>query len=142
MIETPYVKVQNGKVTKEIVYQNALEEENFKIAHAAVAYDADGRIVEDEVEVRINGKPGLVKREEVDFIDVVTSQAFSVATSMIPFLNHDDANRALMGSNMQKQAVPCIVPEVPLVATGIESKGALDTGRVITSDEDGTVSYV
>src|SRR3989338_4936244 len=124
MIETPYVKVQNGKVTKEIVYQNALEEENFKIAHAAVAYDADGRIVEDEVEVRINGKPGLVKREEVDFIDVVTSQAFSVATSMIPFLNHDDANRALMGSNMQKQAPRGVFAGAPFVAMGIKKKGA------------------
>ncbi|OHA16030.1 MAG: DNA-directed RNA polymerase subunit beta [Candidatus Taylorbacteria bacterium RIFCSPLOWO2_12_FULL_43_20] len=142
MIETPYVKVQNGKVTKEIVYQNALEEENFKIAHAAVAYDADGRIVEDEVEVRINGKPGLVKREEVDFIDVVTSQAFSVATSMIPFLNHDDANRALMGSNMQKQATPCVIAEAPLVATGIEEKAARDSGRLVIAEEEGTVSKV
>ncbi|MDG4856566.1 hypothetical protein, partial [Mesorhizobium sp. WSM4982] len=78
------------------------------------------------LEVRQKGQPVIVKREEVDYIDVATEQAFSVSTSMIPFLNHDDANRALMGSNMQKQATPCIVPEAPLVATGIEDKAALD----------------
>jgi DNA-directed RNA polymerase subunit beta len=142
MIETPYAKVKNGKVTKEIVYFNALEEENFKIAHAATNYDEDGKITDDEVEVRENGEPVVVKREEVDFIDVATNQAFSIATSMIPFLNHDDANRALMGSNMQKQATPCIIPEAPLVATGIEAKAAADTGRIVLAPEDGTVSYV
>lgn len=142
MIETPYARVKNGKVTKEVVFLNALEEENHKIAHAANEYDKDGLIISDEVEVRVNGEPQLVKRSEVDFIDVATNQAFSVATSMIPFLNHDDANRALMGTNMQKQAVPCIVPEIPLVATGMESKAALDTGRVVFSDEEGTVSFV
>lgn len=142
MIETPYAKVKKGKVTKEVVFLNALEEENHKIAHAANEYDKDGLIINDEVEVRVNGEPQLVSRDEVDFIDVATNQAFSVATSMIPFLNHDDANRALMGTNMQKQAVPCIVPEIPLVATGMESKAALDTGRVIFSDEEGTVSFV
>ncbi len=142
MIETPYAKVKNGKITKEICYLNALEEENYKIAHAANEYDKDGLIIKDDVEVRVNGEPQLVKRKEVDFIDVATNQVFSIATSMIPFLNHDDANRALMGSNMQKQAVPCVIPEVPLVATGIEAKAALDTGRIITSDEDGTVVYV
>ena len=142
MIETPYAKVKNGKVTKEIVYLNALEEENFKIAHAATNYDEDGKINDAEVEVRENGKPIVVKREEVDFIDVATNQAFSIATSMIPFLNHDDANRALMGSNMQKQATPCIIPEAPLVATGIEAKAAADTGRIVLAPEEGTISYV
>lgn len=142
MIETPYAKVKNGKVTKEIFYLNALEEENHRIAHAANEYDKDGFIINDNVEVRLNGEPQLVKREEVDFIDIATNQAFSIATSMIPFLNHDDANRALMGSNMQKQAVPCIIPEAPLVATGIEAKAALDTGRITTSEEDGIVVYV
>ncbi|MES2215870.1 MAG: DNA-directed RNA polymerase subunit beta, partial [Patescibacteria group bacterium] len=97
MIETPYAKVKNGKVTKEILYLNALEEENFRIAHAATVCDKDGNITEDEVEVRITGKPAMAKKEEVDYIDVDTNQAFSVATSLIPFLNHDDANRALMG---------------------------------------------
>jgi DNA-directed RNA polymerase subunit beta len=142
MIETPYAKVKNSKVTKEIVYLNALEEENFKIAHAATPYDKDGKITVDEVEVRVNGKPVVVKKDEVDFIDVSTNQAFSVATSLIPFLNHDDANRALMGSNMLKQATPCLVPEAPFVATGIEAKAVLDTNRVIVAPEDGEITEV
>ena len=142
MIETPYAKVKNSKITKEIVYLNALEEENFKIAHAATPYDKDGNITVDEVEVRVNGKPYLAKKEEVDFIDVATNQAFSVATSLIPFLNHDDANRALMGSNMLKQATPCLVPEAPFVATGIEAKAVLDTSRVIVALEDGEITHV
>ena len=142
MIETPYAKVKNGKVSDEIVYLNALEEENFRIAHAAIPYDKSGKITADEVEVRINGKPGLAKASEVDYIDVSTNQAFSVATSLIPFLNHDDANRALMGSNMQKQATPCLIPEAPLVATGIEKKAVVDTGRIILAPEDGEIIAV
>jgi len=142
MIETPYAKVKNGKITDEIVYMNALEEENHKIAHAAIPVDSSGKITEDEVEVRINGKPGLAKKEEVDYIDVSTNQAFSIATSLIPFLNHDDANRALMGSNMQKQATPCIIPEAPLVATGIEKKAVIDTGRIVQAPADGEIEYV
>jgi DNA-directed RNA polymerase subunit beta len=142
MIETPYAKVKNSKVTKEIIYFNALEEENFKIAHAAVDYNADGEITNDMVEARVNGKPMLVKKNEIDYIDVASNQAFSIATSMIPFLNHDDATRALMGSNMQKQATPCIIPEAPLVATGIETVAARDTGRIILSAEDGVVTFV
>jgi len=142
MIETPYAKVKNGIITDEIRYFNAFEEENYKIAHAAQDYDDKGKITNHEVEVRLNGKPQIVKREEVDFIDVATNQAFSIATSMIPFLNHDDANRALMGSNMQKQAVPCIVPEAPLVATGIEGEVARYTGRIIYAEEEGIISHV
>ena len=142
MIETPYAKVKNGKITDEIQYMNALEEENFKIAHAAIPYDKSGVITADEVEVRINGKPGLAKKDEVDYIDVSTEQAFSIATSLIPFLNHDDANRALMGSNMQKQATPCLIPEAPLVATGIEAKAVLDTGRIFVAPEEGEITAV
>ncbi len=142
MIETPYAKVKHGKITEEVVYLNALEEENFRIAHAAIPYDESGKITADEVEVRLNGKPGLAKRDEVDYIDVATNQAFSIATSMIPFLNHDDANRALMGSNMQKQATPCLIPEAPLVATGIERKAVEDTGRIVVAPEDGEITYV
>ena len=142
MIETPYAKVKNGKITDEVQYMNALEEENYKIAHAAIPYDKSGHITADEVEVRINGKPGLAKKEEVDYIDVSTEQAFSIATSLIPFLNHDDANRALMGSNMQKQATPCLIPESPLVATGIESKAVLDTGRIVIAPEDGEITAI
>jgi DNA-directed RNA polymerase subunit beta len=142
MIETPYAKVKNGKITEEVVYLNALEEENYRIAHAAIPYDDNGKITADEVEIRQNGKPGLAKREDVDYIDVATNQAFSVATSLIPFLNHDDANRALMGSNMQKQATPCLIPEAPLVATGIERKAVEDTGRIIIAPEAGEITSV
>lgn len=143
MIETPYVKVKNGKVTGEISYLNALEEEQWNIAHAATDVDKNGKIVDEHrVEVRVGGKPGVVTRDEVHYMDVATNQAFSIATSMIPFLNHDDANRALMGSNMQKQGTPCIIPEAPLVATGIEGRGVLDTGRIVLAEEDGTVTYV
>jgi DNA-directed RNA polymerase subunit beta len=142
IIETPYAKVTKGKITKEIVYLDALEEENYNIAHAAIRYDEHGVIADENVEVRSNGKPTMVPRDQVHFIDVAPNQAFSIATSMIPFLEHDDANRALMGSNMQKQATPCISPEAPIVATGIEEKAARDTGRVIVAKEDGVVSYV
>lgn len=140
MIETPYAKVKNGKVTNDIVYLNALDEESFYIAHAATPVDADGNITVDTVEARLNGEPAVVAKEKVDYIDVDATQAFSVATSMIPFLNHDDASRALMGSNMQKQATPCIVPEAPLVATGIEGKAVRDTGRLVLAEEEGTVT--
>jgi DNA-directed RNA polymerase subunit beta len=142
MIETPYAKVKNGKVTSEVEYMNALEEENFRIAHAAIPYDSNGKITADEVEVRINGKPGLAKANDVDYIDVATNQAFSIGTSLIPFLNHDDANRALMGSNMQRQATPCLIPEAPLVATGIEKQAVVDTGRIVLAPEDGEITYV
>ncbi|MGB8815764.1 MAG: DNA-directed RNA polymerase subunit beta [Minisyncoccia bacterium] len=142
MIETPYAKVENGFITDEIKYFNAFEEENYKIAHAAQKYDEKGKITNYEVEVRLNGKPQICKREDVDYIDIATNQAFSIAPSMIPFLNHDDANRALMGCNMQKQAVPCIIPEAPLVATGIEGEVAKYTGRIIYAEEEGIVSCV
>jgi DNA-directed RNA polymerase subunit beta len=142
MIETPYAKVKNGKVTKEVVYMNALEEENFRIAHAATPYDLEGNITDQEVEVRQNGKPAMAMKNDVDYIDVDTNQAFSIATSLIPFLNHDDANRALMGSNMQKQATPCLIPEAPFVATGIERKAVIDTGRIVIAEEDGEITHV
>ena len=142
IIETPYIKVKNGQITGEVVYLNALEEEKYNIAHSGIPYDADGKITEEKVEARIKTQPGMVNRKEVDFIDVAANQAFSIATSSIPFLEHDDANRALMGSNMQKQAVPCVLPEAPLVATGIEGMAAMDSGRLIVCEEEGVVSYV
>ncbi len=142
IIETPYIKVKNGKITGEISYLNALEEEKYNIAHAGIPYDDNGKITADKVEARIKTQPGLIAREEVDFIDVATNQGFSIATSMIPFLEHNDANRALMGSNMQKQAVPCVNPEAPLVSTGIEAMASRDSGRLIISAEDGVVSYL
>lgn len=142
IIETPYIKVKNGKVTGEMVYLNALDEEKYNIAHAGVPYDENGKITEEKVAARVKTEPGTISRDEIDFMDVATNQAFSIATSMIPFLEHDDANRALMGSNMQKQAVPCVLPEAPLVATGIEESASRDTGRLVVSNGEGTVSYV
>ncbi len=142
IIETPYIKVKNGKITGEVVYLNALEEEKYNIAHAGVDYDEKGNITEEKVEARLKTNPGIISRSEIDFIDVATNQAFSVATSMIPFLEHDDAHRTLMGSNMQKQALPCIIPEAPLVATGMEELASRDSGRLIVAEVAGTISYV
>ncbi len=142
IIETPYIKVKNGKVTGEVVYLNASEEEDISIAHSGLKVDNKGNILEKKVEARIKTKPGLVDRDKLDFVDVAANQAFSIATSMIPFLEHNDANRALMGSNMQKQAVACISPEAPLVATGMEELASRDSGRVILAAEEGTVTAV
>ncbi len=142
IIETPYVKVKKGIITGEVVYLNALEEEKYNIAHAGILYDENGKITEEKVEARIKTEPGSISRDEVNFIDVSPNQAFSVATSMIPFLEHNNANRALMGSNMQKQAVPCVLPEAPLVATGVEEMAARDGGRLIIAGEDGIISYL
>lgn len=139
IIETPYVKVEKGVVTNEIVYLNAHEEEHFNIAHAAVEVDDKGKIKTELVEARRGGEPRMIDRKEINYMDIATNQPFSVATSMIPFLNHDDANRTLMGSNMQKQATPCIIQEAPIVATGIEKMAARDTGRVVIAHEAGEV---
>lgn len=139
IIETPYVKVKKGVVTGEVDYLNAHEEEQYVIAHAAVSVDKNGKIENEMVEARHKSDPRTVQRDEVEYMDVATNQPFSVATSMIPFLNHDDANRTLMGSNMQKQATPCLIPEAPIVATGIEKMSATDTGRVVVAKEAGEV---
>ncbi|MBP6925821.1 MAG: DNA-directed RNA polymerase subunit beta [Candidatus Pacebacteria bacterium] len=143
MIETPYAKVAKGVITGDIEYLNAMEEERYKIAHAGISYDQkSGKIEKDIVEGRIAGQPRLIAKNEVDYIDVATVQAFSVGTSLIPFLEHDDANRSLMGSNMQKQATPCIRAMAPLVATGVEGQAARDTGRLVLAEEAGTVTAV
>ncbi|MDD3662768.1 MAG: DNA-directed RNA polymerase subunit beta, partial [Candidatus Pacebacteria bacterium] len=142
IIETPYIKVKNGKITSEVVYLNALEEEKYNIAHAGIIYDENGNIVNEKVEARLKTRPGMVSKNEVDFIDVATNQAFSIATSMIPFLEHDDAHRTLMGSNMQKQALPCVLPEAPLVATGVEELACRDSGRLVVSEVAGEVTHV
>lgn len=139
IIETPYARVKNGKVTDDVVYLNALDEERHYIAHAATPRDKTGKITEKLVEARKKGEPYFVEPKDIEYMEVATGQAFSVATTMIPFLEHDDANRSLMGSNMQKQATPCIVPEIPYVATGIEENAARDSGRLIIADESGTV---
>ncbi len=142
IIETPYAKVVDGVVTDDIVYLNAFEEEDVPIAHAAIPVSEKGTLKDELIEVRFKGEPVLLPRNEVKYIDIATNQMFSIATSMIPFVESDDANRALMGSNMQKQATPCIVPEVPLVATGIEEIAARDTGRLIYANESGEVVSV
>ncbi|MDP3989003.1 MAG: DNA-directed RNA polymerase subunit beta [bacterium] len=142
VIESPYRKVKKGKITDEVVYLNALEEEQATIAHAGVTYDADGMIKDEAVEARIKRKPGFVAPEAVDYVEVATNQAYSLATSMIPFLEHDDASRTSMGSNMQKQATPCIIPEAPIVATGVETDVARYSGRMIISKTDGEVVAV
>jgi len=139
IIETPYMKVVKGKLTDEVIYMNAHEEEGFTIAHSAIVVDDKGKIEKEYVEARMKGEPRLVHKNDVDYIDIATNQPFSVATSMIPFLNHDDANRTLMGSNMQKQSTPCVVQEAPIVATGVEGMSAKDVGRVIYAHDPGEV---
>ena len=141
-LETPYRKVKNGKVSNEIVYMNAFDEQKHDIAHAGVPLNKDGSFGEERIQARVHGQASITKREKIDFMDVSPQQFISVATSLIPFLEHDDATRALMGSNMQRQSVSCIKPEVPLVGTGVESKAALDSGQVILAQEDGAVSEV
>lgn len=140
MLETPYVKVNKGVITGEIVYMNAQEEEQYTIAHAGLNHDKDRKIVEEMVEARVKTAPGLVHRSQVEFIDVAPNQGYSVASSMIPFLENADAKRTLMASNMQKQAMPCVVPMAPLVATGMEDRAALDSGRLMVAVEDGVVT--
>lgn len=142
LIETPYIKVKHGRITKEVEYLDASAEVKFNIAHAGISYDADGKILDEHVEARVHGSPGVVRRDEVDYIDVSSQQAISIATSLIPFLEHDDANRAMMGSNMQRQAVPCVRAFAPLVSTGVETRAARDSGRVIVAEEDGRVEAI
>jgi DNA-directed RNA polymerase subunit beta len=142
ILETPYCRVKKGVVTGEVVYIDASEESKYSIAHAGTEYGKDGKIIDEEVEARVKGQPGIISRDKIDFIDIAPQQAFSIATSLIPFLEHDDANRALMGSNMQRQAVPCLKSEAPLVATGTEERAARDSGRLIIAEEDGKISRV
>ncbi len=142
IIETPYRKVKNGQIMPEINYLNALEEETSAIAHGNVSYDENLFLIEENIEVRLNTRPTMVERNNVDYIEVAAYQPFSIGTSLIPFLEHDDANRALMGSNMQKQAIPCIASEFPLVATGMEERVARDSGRLVLAGAPGTVTRV
>ncbi len=142
LIETPYVKVKSGKITGEVVYLDASAEARYNIAHAGINFDKNGNIPEDTVEGRSSGVPGLIEREKIDYIDVSPQQAISVATSLIPFLENDDANRAMMGSNMQRQAVPCVKAERPLVSTGREARAARDSGRLVIAESDGEIAKV
>jgi len=141
-LETPYYRVERGRVTPKIVYLNAWQEERFNIAHAGVPRDGRGYFIPKRVAARVKGQPSMIAREKIDFVDVSPQQCISVATSLIPFLEHDDANRALMGSNMQRQAVACVKPQAPLVATGLERKAAQDSGQLVVADEDGKVEDV
>jgi len=141
-LETPYIRVEKGKLTSDVRYFNAYEEEKYNIASGIIPIDNDKKIVPKEVEARVKGKPDVINRNEVDFIDVSPEQSISVATSLIPFLQNDDANRALMGSNMQRQSVPIIDPEPPLVMTGLEKRVAEDSGQAIASEDDGKVVEV
>jgi DNA-directed RNA polymerase subunit beta len=142
-VTTPYRIVKNGKVTDEIVRIDATQEEERKIAQANTPIDDQGRLVGDEILCRTQaGQYVTVTPEEVDLIDVSPEQIWSVTTAMIPFLEHDDANRALMGSNMQAQAVPLLVTDAPLVGTGMERRAAVDTGDVVLAEDAGTVAYV
>lgn len=141
-LETPYARVKQGRVTDEIVWLDALEEEKYRITHAGVPKSPDGTIIGQILEARVKGQPGTCTPQEVDFIDVAPHQFVSVATSLIPFLQHDDANRALMGSNMQRQAVVSVKPDAPYVSTGEEDKVALDSGYVVIADSDGEILEV
>lgn len=139
-IETPYRKVVDGVVSDEIVYLTADEEDRHVVAQANSPIDADGRFVEPRVLVRRKaGEVEYVPSSEVDYMDVSPRQMVSVATAMIPFLEHDDANRALMGANMQRQAVPLVRSEAPLVGTGMELRAAIDAGDVVVAEESGVI---
>ncbi|MCG0315054.1 MAG: DNA-directed RNA polymerase subunit beta, partial [Calditerricola sp.] len=143
-IETPYRKVdpETGRVTDEIVYLTADEEDNYVIAQANAPLDEEGRFATEQVVCRYKGEIVTLPRERVDFMDVSPKQIVSVATALIPFLENDDANRALMGSNMQRQAVPLLVPEAPIIGTGLEYKAAKDSGAVVVAKHDGIVERV
>ncbi|MBU1044303.1 MAG: DNA-directed RNA polymerase subunit beta [Candidatus Omnitrophica bacterium] len=141
-IETPYRKVVKGVVTDKHDYLSADLEDQYVIAQANAPLDEKGRFVNDLISCRYKGDFPKATRAEVDYMDVSPRQIVSVAASLIPFLEHDDANRALMGSNMQRQAVPLLHTEAPLVGTGMEAKVAIDTGAVIIAENAGTVKYV
>jgi DNA-directed RNA polymerase subunit beta len=141
-IESPYRKVINGRVQSEIEYLSADDEDQYVIAQANAPLDNKGHFVSDRIKARIKGEFPVVSPEEVHYMDVSPNQIVSAAAALIPFLEHDDANRALMGSNMQRQAVPLLTPEAPLVGTGMEEKVARDSRAMIISDYDGVVEHV
>ncbi len=157
-LETPYYIVENGKITNKIKYLNALQEERSMIASAGVSIDyneskknknvskvgmgikiKNNTIIDKEVTGRFRGMPTQIATKDVKYIDVSPKQFISVATALVPFIEHDDAKRALMASNMQRQAVPCVRPEAPLVGTGLEERVALDSGLVVVAEENGKV---
>ncbi len=139
-LEVPYFKVKGGVITKEVVWLDAIAEQKYNIVQADTPLDEKGHLVLDQVPARLKGKPGTCAPDEVDLMDVSPDQMTSIATGIIPFLEHSDANRVLMGSNMQRQAVPTVRPEEPLVGTGLEERAAQDSGQVILSDAPGVVT--
>ena len=141
-LQTPYVVVKDGAVTDEIKRLSAIDESGCVIAQATSKRDKKGRFSEELVSARRDGEYILIEPKDVDYMDVAPSQISSVAASMIPFLEHDDANRALMGSNMQRQGVPCIKPEKPLVGTGVERLVVQDSGSALCATRGGVVHYV
>ena len=141
-IEAPYRTVKDGRVTEDVVYMTAHEEDKYIIAQANTPLSDDGTFATDTIVARNLGDPVFVSPQEVDYMDVSPKQVVSVPTSLIPFLEHDDANRALMGSNMQSQAVPLIKTDAPFVGTGVEERVSRDSGTVLLATDSGTVSYV
>ena len=141
-IETPYRRVVDGKVTDQIDYLSAIEEGKYIIAQANAPLNNEGRLVGDLISAREKGESVLVSSEVIQYMDVSPAQIVSVAASLVPFLEHDDANRALMGANMQRQAVPVLRPEKAVVGTGIERVAAVDSGTVVTARRGGVVDYV
>src|SRR5215212_8838399 len=141
-LETPYRKVKDSKPSSEITYLSAIEEGNYVIAQANASMDKAGKLTDTLVSCRFKNEFELKSPEEVQYMDVAPSQIVSVAASLIPFLEHDDANRALMGSNMQRQAVPCLRAEKPLVGTGLERTVAVDSGTAVQARRGGIVDYV
>jgi len=141
-LETPYRKVSKGKVSKEIEYLTAEQEDKYTIAQANATLDEQSRFAKERVKSRLKGEFPIVHPEEVQFMDVAPAQLVSAAAALIPFLEHDDANRALMGSNMQRQAVPLLRPKAPIVGTGMEAKVARDSRALLVAEDDGVVEYV
>ncbi|MFN3694403.1 MAG: DNA-directed RNA polymerase subunit beta, partial [Ignavibacterium sp.] len=141
-LETPYRKVVKGKVTNEVEYLSAEQEDKFIIAQANAPINEQGKFLNERVKARYKGEFPIVHPEEVDYMDVAPAQIVSAAAALIPFLEHDDANRALMGSNMQRQAVPLLKPEAPIVGTGMERKVAYDSRALLIAEDDGVVASV
>jgi DNA-directed RNA polymerase subunit beta len=141
-LETPYRRVVDGKTTMQIDYLSAIEEGKYVIAQANASLDAEGRLTDELVSARENGESVLTSPERIQYMDVAPTQIVSVAASLVPFLEHDDANRALMGANMQRQAVPTLRPEKAFVGTGVERVAAVDSGTVVTAKRGGIVDYV
>ncbi len=141
-IMTPYRKVENGKLTDQVDYLTATEEQDFYISQATVNVNDDNMITDSTVAGRFNGENVIIPVDKVDYIDVSPQQVVSITTSLIPFLEHDDATRALMGANMQRQALPLLTTEAPYVGTGVEYVAARDSGAVVVAKADGVVEYV